>query len=58
MFKNKITITSKIESKKGLRNLKEILNEADNILIDRGDYLKRYLYMEILKKQKRLYLKQ
>ena len=37
LFKNKITITSKIESKRGLRNLQEILKAADNILIDRGD---------------------
>ena len=54
MFKNKITITSKIESKKGLRNLKEILNEADNILIDRGDLSKEIPLHEIPKKQKEI----
>ena len=58
MFKNKITITSKIESKKGLRNLKEILNEADNILIDRGDLSKEIPCMRYQKSKKRLYLKQ
>ncbi len=54
MFTNKITITSKIESKKGLRNLKEILNEADNILIDRGDLSKEIPLHEIPKKQKEI----
>ena len=31
------TIISKIESKRGVRNLDEILEESDEILIDRGD---------------------
>lgn len=35
-----IKITSKIESLKAIMNLKEIMNEADNILIDRGDLSK------------------
>jgi ATP sulfurylase len=32
-----VTIISKIESKRGVQNLDEILQEADEILIDRGD---------------------
>lgn len=54
LFKNKITITSKIESKKGLRNLQEILKEADNILIDRGDLSKEIPLHEIPRKQKEI----
>lgn len=53
-FKNKINVTSKIESKKGLRNLPEILKEADNILIDRGDLSKEVPLHEIPKKQKEI----
>ena len=54
LFKNKITITSKIESKKGLRNLQEILKEADNILIDRGDLSKEIPLHVIPRKQKEI----
>ncbi|MBT6332045.1 MAG: hypothetical protein HOJ33_05340 [Gammaproteobacteria bacterium] len=39
-FTYPIKITSKIESLKAIMNLKEIMNEADNILIDRGDLSK------------------
>ena len=53
-FREKVTITSKIESKKGLKNLKEILKEADNILIDRGDLSKEVPIHEIPKKQKEI----
>ena len=53
-FKNKIKITSKIESKKGLKNLKDIIKEADNILIDRGDLSKEIPLHEIPKKQKEI----
>ena len=34
------TIISKIESKRGVRNLDGILRETDEILIDRGDLLR------------------
>ncbi len=54
LFKNKINVTSKIESKKGLKNLSEILKEADNILIDRGDLSKEVPLHEIPKKQKEI----
>ena len=54
LFKNKITITSKIESKKGLRNLQEILKAADNILIDRGDLSKEIPLHVIPRKQKEI----
>ena len=47
-------MTSKIESKKGLKNLSDILKEADNILIDRGDLSKEVHYMRSLKKQKEI----
>ena len=53
-FTNKIIITSKIESKKGLSNLNKILNEADNILIDRGDLSKEIPLPLIPKKQKEI----
>ena len=53
-FKKKINIISKIESKKGLRNLSDILKEADNILIDRGDLSKEVPLHEIPKKQKEI----
>jgi len=53
-FKSKIYITSKIESKKGLKNFSEILKEADNILIDRGDLSKEIPLHEIPKKQKEI----
>lgn len=39
-FKYPIVITSKIESLKAIKNLREIMYEADNILIDRGDLSK------------------
>ncbi len=55
-FKNKIKITSKIESKKGLKNLKNILKEADNILIDRGDLSKEIPLHLIPEKQKEIIL--
>ena len=54
LFKNKINVTSKIESKKGLKNLSEILKEADNILIDRGDLSKEVPLHEIPKTQKQI----
>ena len=53
-FENDITITSKIESKKGLLNLNKILNEANNILIDRGDLSKEIPLPLIPKKQKEI----
>ena len=53
-FENDITITSKIESKKGLLNLNKILNEANNILIDRGDLSKEIPIPLIPKKQKEI----
>ena len=53
-FKSKIYITSKIESKKGLKNLSEILKEADNILIDRGDLSKEIPLHDIPKNQKEI----
>lgn len=53
-FKSKVIITSKIESKKALENLSEILKEADNILIDRGDLSKAIPLHEIPKKQKEI----
>ncbi len=56
-FKKKINIISKIESKKGLRNLSDILKEADNILIDRGDLSKEIPLHEIPKKQKEIIAK-
>ena len=56
-FKKKINIISKIESKKGLCNLSDILKEADNILIDRGDLSKEIPLHEIPKKQKEIIAK-
>lgn len=53
-FKKKIIITSKIESKKALKNLNEILEEADKILIDRGDLSKEIPLPMIPKKQKEI----
>ena len=37
IFKYPINIISKIESKRGLKNLKNIISESNGILIDRGD---------------------
>ncbi len=53
-FDKKVIITSKIESKKSLTNLSEILKEADNILIDRGDLSKEIPLPLIPKKQKEI----
>ena len=53
-FDKKVIITSKIESKKALTNLSEILKEADNILIDRGDLSKEIPLPLIPKKQKEI----
>ena len=53
-FNKKIIITSKIESKKALSNLEEILEEADKILIDRGDLSKEIPLPLIPKKQKEI----
>ena len=53
-FDYKITITSKIESKKGLKNLDSILSEADKILVDRGDLSKEIPLQLIPKKQKEI----
>lgn len=53
-FDKKVIITSKIESKKALTNLGEILKEADNILIDRGDLSKEIPLPLIPKKQKEI----
>ncbi len=51
-FKKKITITSKIESKKALKNIKKIIAAADNILIDRGDLSKEIPIHKIPENQK------
>ena len=53
-FSYKIIVTSKIESKKGLKNLGNILNHADQILIDRGDLSKEIPLQLIPKKQKEI----
>ena len=53
-FEKKVIITSKIESKKALANLDEILEEADKILIDRGDLSKEIPLHMIPKKQKEI----
>ena len=53
-FDKQIIITSKIESKKALSNLNEILKEADQILIDRGDLSKEIPLPLIPKKQKEI----
>ena len=53
-FSENIIITSKIESKKALTNLEEILEEADKILIDRGDLSKEIPLPLIPKKQKEI----
>jgi len=37
LINNDIQVISKIESRKGLRNLEEIVESSDGILIDRGD---------------------
>ena len=52
IFKKKINIVSKIESKKGLKNLSSILDAADQILIDRGDLSKEVPIHTIPKMQK------
>ena len=53
-FNYDINVTSKIESKKGVRNLKNILDETDNILIDRGDLSKEVPLELIPKMQKKI----
>ena len=53
-FNYKIAVTSKIESRKGLKNLKSILSEADNILIDRGDLSREIKLEKIPKTQKNI----
>ena len=53
-FNYKINVTSKIESKKGIRNLESILEETDNILIDRGDLSKEVPLEFIPKMQKKI----
>ena len=53
-FEKKVIITSKIESKKALKNLDEILKEADKILIDRGDLSKEIPLPMIPRKQKQI----
>ena len=51
-FNYKIIVTSKIESKKALKNLDSILKETDIALIDRGDLSKEVPLPLIPKKQK------
>ena len=53
-FKYKINIISKIESKKGLKNLKLILKETNSVLIDRGDLSKEIPLQLIPKVQKEI----
>ena len=53
-FKYKINVISKIESKKGLKNLKQILKETNSILIDRGDLSKEIPLQLIPKVQKEI----
>ncbi len=53
-FSYDINVTSKIESRNGLKNLQGILKEADNILIDRGDLSKEIPLHEIPKTQKKV----
>ena len=52
-FNYDINVTSKIESKKGVRNLKNILDETDNILIDRGD-LSKEVPLELIPKMQKI----
>ena len=56
-FNYKINVTSKIESKKGIRNLEGIMDEADNILIDRGDLSKEIPLELIPKTQKEIIMR-
>ena len=60
-------VISKIESKKGLKNLEEIIDESDAVLIDRGDlsrevslekipYFQKNIIQKTLKKNKEVYV--
>ena len=53
-FDYPINIIAKIESKKGIKNLKNILNEANAILIDRGDLSREVSIERIPELQKKI----
>ena len=54
IFKYPINIISKIESKRGLKNLKNIISESNGILIDRGDLSREVPLEKIPQTQKNI----
>ena len=54
MVEKKCHIISKIENKKGFENCKEICNQSDSLLIDRGDLSREFKIEDIPEIQKKI----